>query len=669
MSISCHGTLKKIGGLTDFTFALTGNPNVGKSSIFNRLTGMGVVTANYPGKTVEVNIACTDFKDYRIRIIDLPGSYAIGAVSEDQWVARQAVLDSRPDVVLVILDANNLARNLYLALQFLDLEFPLVIALNLVDLAEQRGIHVDAKKMSELLGVPVIPTVAISGKGLDELMQAAVDVAEEKKTLLRSHYYGEDIEQPISMLAEHISRHGKPPYQLSPRALAVLLLEQDPEFLELLENSPLRGALEEASRLGAVIEQKHGEASSLRITRERHGLAGMIASQVQTVKAGTHPRADWLWHYTTSPITGIPMLVLVLAGIFAFLFWGGSILSETFSKLWASYISSAIDGAFYYLFGKGTLAATLIWGFDAGIQAALAIGIPYVLTFYLVLAFLEDTGYLNSMAFLTDRLMHRLGLHGRAVIPLVAGAGCNVPAIIGTRVLNTMRERTIASTLIVLVPCSARTAVILGAVALFAGWKPAVVIYVIVLVLVALVGIGLNRVLPGKSTGLVMEMFSFRAPSFLTILKKTWYRFKDFVFVAFPIVLAGSLVLGALYETGYLWKLATPLSPIIEGWLGLPAVAGLTLIFAVLRKELALQLLVTLAIVEYGGSTGNLLSFMNPTQIFVYALVNTIYIPCVATIAVLGRELGWKRTFLIIAFTISLAVFIGGIAYRAALWL
>jgi ferrous iron transport protein B len=181
---------------------------------------------------------------------------------------------------------------------------------------------------------------------------------------------------------------------------------------------------------------------------------------------------------------------------------------------------------------------------------------------------------------------------------------------------------------------------------------------------VFLVGVGLNKIMPGESTGLVMEMFPFRAPIISNILKKTWYRFQDFVFVAFPIVLIGSMVLGGLYETGYLWKLASPLSPIVEGWLGLPAVAGLTLIFAILRKELALQLLVTFAVVMYPGSANNLLLFMTPTQLFVYALVNTIYIPCVASIAVLGRELGWKRAMGIMAFTIVLAILIGGIASR-----
>lgn len=654
MKLSCHKAIKEIKGNVDFTFALAGNPNVGKSSIFNRLTGMGVVTANYPGKTVELNIATTNFKDLKIGIIDLPGSYALGAVSEDQWVARRAVLDLKPDVVIIILDATNLARNLYMTLQFIDLGIPLVAALNLIDEAEKRNIIIDAEKLSNLLGIPVVPTVATSGKGLDELVQTAVDVA--RISINYKLRYGEDIEESIRELERLISPCN---FGISPRALAILLLEEDSEFIELVNNKAI---LKQATKISREIEAKHGEKTPLRIARERHGLAGTIAVQVQS--DALQIKSDKLWAYTTSPITGIPLLFFTLGIVFAFLFYGGDILSTSLRNLWSSYLSPLIDGIIFEAFGKGYVGRTLIWGFDAGILAALAVGIPYVLTFYFLLAFLEDSGYLNSVAFLTDRVMHKFGLHGRAIIPLVAGAGCNVPAIIGTRVLTTMRERTIASTLITLIPCSARTAVILGAVSLFVGWKPAVAIYLIVLALVFLVGIGLNKIMPGSSSGLVMEMFPFRMPMLSNILKKTWYRFKDFVFVAFPIVFFGSLLLGALYETGYLWKLASPLSPLVEGWLGLPAVAGLTLIFAVLRKELALQLLVTLAIVAYGGEAKNLLLFMAPAQLFVYALVNTIYIPCIATIAVLGRELGWKRAFSIMAFTITLAIFVGGIAYR-----
>jgi len=332
--------------------------------------------------------------------------------------------------------------------------------------------------------------------------------------------------------------------------------------------------------------------------------------------------------------------------------------------VWQAYASPLIRFVIEFVLGPGVASRTLLWGLDAGINAALSVGIPYVLTFYFILSVLEDTGYLNSIAFLTDPFMHKLGLHGRAAIPLVAGAGCNVPAIMGLRVLTTMRERILAGTLICLMPCSARTAVIAGAVSKYVGWGPAVGIYLIVAGIAFSAGWGLNRVLPGHSAGLVMEMFPFRPPSLSKMLRCTWYRFRDFLFVATPVVLAGSLVLGLIYETGFLWAFTAPLAPVVEGWLGLPAVAGLTLVFAVLRKELALQLLVTLAIAKYGAGVTDLLQFMDRSQIFTYTLVNTLYIPCIATVAVLAKELGWRRALGISGFTILLALAAGGIAHR-----
>ena len=667
MALSCQQAVAALKEKTDFVLALAGNPNVGKSVIFNRLTGSGVVTANYPGKTVELNIASTRFNGQNIGIVDLPGTYALGAVSEDQWVARRGLLDSHPDVVVAILDATNLERNLYLLLQLLDLKTPLVAALNLMDAAKKQGLSIDADALSEILGVPVVPTVAIRGKGLDELVKTASDVATGKiKPRLLQVKYGRDIEERIEKL-EALIRKGlsASPFGLGSRGLAVLTLEDDPEFTRFLaRSSGGKKVLSFARKMAKEIEKGHGQAAPLWLARERHGLAGSIASRVKKVVAKKTGWTDRLWAYTISPKTGLPLLGLVLAGILAILFFVGNFLSVAFSNLWSAWVSPVIKNVVFQVLGQGTMARISLWAVDAGIEAALAVGIPYVLVFYLILAVLEDSGYLNSVAFLTDTFMHKFGLHGRAVIPLVAGAGCNVPAIIGTRVLTTVRERTIASMLIVLVPCSARTAVIIGGVSRFAGWGYALAIFVVSLALIVLVGLGLNKVMPGSSPGLVMEMFPLRIPLPLAIMKKTWFRLKGFIIVAFPIVLGGSLVLGTLYETGWLWSLSAPLKPIVEGWLGLPAVAGLTLIFAVLRKELALELLVAFAIVTYGPKAKDLLFFMSKEQLFVYGLVNTIYIPCLATIAVLGRELNWKRALWIVLFTVSLALILGGIAIR-----
>lgn len=659
---SCHGALKQIKGETDLTIALAGNPNVGKSSIFNRLTGMGVVTANYPGKTVEIAIATTSLDGKRIGVIDLPGTYALGAVSEDQWVARRGLLDGRPDVVVLILDATNLARNLYMALQILELEYPLVVALNLVDQAQRHGIRHDAGLLSQRLGVPVVETVATRGENLDELVRVAVEVAEDRGREPSYVRFGQDIEEVVCALTDKIVGLGvKEPYGVGPRALAILLLEGDTEFRKLVAKAGGEGLIAEADRLAAKIESEHGESAATRIARERHGAAGAIADEVESGEAEEFTASERFWRMTTAPATGLPILVGVLAVVFGVLFSVGGALAQGLSGLWAVTVGAALNWMIAGIFGAGLIAKTLAWG-PAGIEAALEVGIPYVLTFYLMLAVLEDTGYLNSVAFLADRTMHKVGLHGRAVIPLVSGLGCNVPAILGTRVLSTMRERMIASMLIALVPCSARTAVIMGAVAATAGPLPAVMVFVVDGFVVIGVGLLLNRMMPGESQGLVMEMFPFRMPSLITILKKTWFRFKDFIFVATPIVLGGSLVLGLLYETRAIYALSAPLAPIVQGILGLPPVAGLTLVFAVLRKELALQLLVTLATVQYGAGAHNLLSFMTRQQLFVYALVNTIYIPCAATIAVLSRELGWKRTVAVTAGTITLAVLVGGLA-------
>ncbi|HTP57831.1 MAG TPA: nucleoside recognition domain-containing protein, partial [Spirochaetia bacterium] len=345
---------------------------------------------------------------------------------------------------------------------------------------------------------------------------------------------------------------GEAPH-VSPRGLALLLLENDSQFKRIVRHA--QGGLQLLSMVdeaAARIHDAHGEDAALRIIRERHGLAGTIADQVQKRGRDRELLSQRLWRLTTSPITGLPILVAALGGIFAFLFIVGDFLARMFSLLWAVAISPVIQAGIHAVAGNTIIAKILIWGPDAGIQASLAVGIPYVFTFYFLLAFLEDSGYLNSVAFLTDRIMHRFGLHGRSIIPLVAGAGCNVPAIIGTRVLTTMRERTIASTLIVLIPCSARTAVIMGALAGLAGWQWGVAVFLLMGLLVFGVGIGLNKVMPGESSGLVMEMFPFRMPSLKTIVIKTWFRFKDFIFVATPIVLGGSLLLGALYETGWI---------------------------------------------------------------------------------------------------------------------
>ncbi|MFA4967105.1 MAG: ferrous iron transport protein B [Candidatus Margulisiibacteriota bacterium] len=665
MIANCHAEIKKIRKDAKFTIALAGNPNVGKSTIFNEMTGLGAVTANYPGKTVALNIGSAEYKGIPFGIIDLPGTYSLGSMSEDQFVARREILEKHAEVVVVIVDAANLERNLYMVLQLIDLGYPLVVACNLMDLAAKQNICIDTIQLSELLGVPVVPVTATKGEGIDELIETCMNFVNGKiKMNPILPQYGKDIMTQIEELSEAIKNNIKEiPYGLSPRALSILMLEEDEEFLGYVKaDKKGKAVMEKALEISSKIEKTHGEKSAIRLARERHGYEGYLTDKVQITGMCKISLTDRLWRLTIEPLTGLPILVAGLIAVFVIMYYVGGFLSTAFESAWTSFVSPYINAFFYGLLGQNAVSRTLLWGFNAGIQAALSVGIPFVMTFYILLAFLEDTGYLNSVAFLTDSFMHKLGLHGRSIIPIIAGAGCNVPAIIGTRVLTTQREKIIACTLIILTPCSARTAVIMGAAAFFIGWQYALAIYVIDFIIGVLVGRTLAIALPGKSSGLVMEMFPFRAPKLSNILKKTWYRVKEFVLIALPIIAIGSLVMGTLYETKYMWVLTKPMSLIVENWLGLPAVAGICLLFGILRKELALQLLLALAIIQFGPNTHNLLSFMTKQQIFIFALVTTLYFPCLSAITVLIKELGWKTSIAIAAFTIILAIVVGGAA-------
>lgn len=652
-------------GRPECVVALLGNPNVGKSTIFNHVTGSRVVTAHYPGKSPDVNVAETTLGEHVVTVIDVPGTYTLSGSAEEQWVARRTLLDVRPDAVVVVLDATNLSRNLALALEVMDLGFPTVLSVNLVDEAAHAGVAVDVDLLARLLGAPVVATVAVDGLGVAELMTAALE-ATGAKAPVPLHHYSEPFERTLRPLTVTVQSTGASAFHLAPRALALQLLEAHDDVYDQLADAQQDGLLRVAEEARLGIAAVASEPAATALARERHGAAGVMADRCVTVTAASKPRIeDRLRMLATRASTGVPLLIAMLAALFALLFFVGDFLAGVVSSVWSAVASPAIQALVHAVAGQGALADTLLWGLDAGLEASLAIGIPYILTFYFLLALLEDSGYLSAVAFLSDQVMHRFGLHGRAVIPLVAGAGCSVPAVLAVRILPSKREQFLAATLVSMVPCSARTAVVLGAVGAYVGWAPALGVFAVTALVTAGVGVAMNKILPGQTQGMVMEMFPFRRPRAAVVARKAFGQFKEFLFVATPLVVVGSIVLGGLYEAGWLTALAAPMEPVVVGLLGLPAFAGLTLLFGLLRKEFALQLLLTLAIVTTGASaTSGLSDLMTPTAIFVYALVNTLAMPCISTIAVLGRTLGWKKASFVMGITVSTALVMGAFFAR-----
>ncbi len=638
-------TAKKI------TIALAGNANVGKSVIFNHLTGLHQHIGNWPGKTVERAEGTLQFKGHTIDVIDLPGIYSLSTFSIEELVSREYIAVERPDLVINVVDASILERNLFFTLQLMELETPLVMALNQIDMAQKGGIEIDVKKLEQLLGIPVLPTIAIKGVGIHDLLERAVEVAVKGGNATPTGVrYGEEVERPIQRIMESLRGAS---FKYPPRYTAIQLLQGDEEIAqEVNEINP--AIVSTAETLAEELEQIHGHSCSTVITSERYDVAGRIARDVQKITAPLKPPLRETLHtITTHRILGYPFMLGVVLAIFFAVFTFGDFLSGLLGDFFAEW-----QPLFESLFGTGIIG-TLIWGgIMEGIIAGLTVALPYIAPFYIILYVLEDSGYLSRIAFLMDSLMHKIGLHGKAFIPAMLGYGCSVPACLGCRIMETERERLIAAFVTTLVPCAARTVIILGLVGEFVSIQWAWGLYLFDLLVIFALGRVAFKALPGEPTALIMEMHEYRVPHVTTVAKQAWFRLEEFIKIAFPLIIVGSVAIKLLEVLNLLNPLGNLLSPVTVGWLGLPAIAGITLIFGVLRKELTLIMLATLL------GTTNFATVMTPLQMIVFTLVAMFYIPCIATIAALVKEFGWRKALFITIFEIAFAIVLGGLAVR-----
>ena len=630
---------------------MVGRPNVGKSTFLARASRRFVETANAPGTTVTLERREVRIGDRESWLVDLPGTRSMDDVPAGESPFWTLLVDAAPDAILVVVDAGNLARHLPLALACRDLGLPVVVAANLADEAHRRGIEIDGGRLGQLANVPVHVTCGRTGEGVDAALADAIRLAGMRR----------------AVRAGDVSPRSTMPASIYPYALEQRLAV-DGRALATPPRSLGAAAVVDALQAGVLdrtISPRGGASLKLTAVLEpiRWSVAAGWATQVERRRDVPEPLADRVARWATSPWPGIPAFLAVSVAMLLFVISVGGFLAAVLGAAWAAAISPVLTSVIPAVIPVPVVADSLLWAVDAGLLGMLSVGIPYILTFYLLLSALEDSGYLTSAAVLMDRVLGSLGLPGRAAIPLLAAAGCNVPAIYGTRVLRTRRERVLGSFLVTLTPCSARSAVVIAALAPFAGVQVALAAFGVILAAGIAAGLAANALIPGRQPSLVLELAPLRRPMARHVVAKARWRLRSFVVQATPIMLVGSLVLGVIYETGAWQGVADLIGPGTKALLGLPAIAGVAMAFAFLRKELALQLLLVFAAVELGRQAA-LGELMNPAQLFVYAVVSSVSIPCIATLAALRGELGTRTAIGISAATLALAIGVGAILAR-----
>ncbi|MFA4988111.1 MAG: ferrous iron transporter B [Candidatus Omnitrophota bacterium] len=552
---------------------LVGNPNVGKSVVFSRLTGVQVISSNYAGTTVEIMRGFLRSGGREIEVIDLPGTYSLepGSKAEEAVISLLNESDRGTTAVINIVDSTNLERNLYLTLQLLEESLPVMVCLNMCDEAKHHGVSIEVAKLEELLGVPVVPTCAVTGLGI----KALIDKLENVKACGRVKSGHQERWQAIGLIVEQVQRLSHRHHNLR-------------EILEDASVRPFSGSLIAAGTIFVAFQV-------VRFIGEI--LIGRIA--------------DPFFVNFYQPL---------LDRLSSFL-GQGSFLHHL---LIGDFIGGQID--FEQSLGLLTTAPYI----------EFAMVLPYIISFYLVLGILEDVGILPRLAMLFDNILHHIGLHGFAIIPVLLGLGCNVPGILATRNLESRRERFIAATLISIgVPCVALQAMIFGLLGRFSGFYVSGV-YLVLLVIWVVLGVILNHTVKGYSPELLVEIPPYRLPSFSTLWKKLFLRIKGFLFEAAPLVLLGVLIINLLLYFK-LFDLVTGIfSPLITGVFGLPKEAAVALVMGLFRKDVAAGMLIPLS--------------LNVKQLFIAAVLLAVSFPCVATFFVFLKELGLKdllKAFLI----------------------
>ncbi|MEK6697282.1 MAG: ferrous iron transport protein B [Candidatus Deferrimicrobiota bacterium] len=624
---------------------LVGSPNVGKSLLFNRLTGAYVSVSNYPGTTVEVSRGKARWDGREFEVIDTPGMYSLRPLTEEERVTRSILLQEKAEVVLHVVDAKNLARMLPLTLQLIEGDLPVVLVLNMIDESDRLGVRIDAGKLGSLLGVPVAVTSSVTGAGIPELREIIVrprGAADRKVT------YPESIEEAVAEMEPLLPEDSV----LGRRARALLLLQEDAEVQGIVQEARATDRVE-IERITRRTREKIRQRVDYALALARQEEANRIAEDVfRADKKGGTPFGERLSRWMMHPVYGIPILLLSLYALYEFVgvfgaqtavdFLENTIFGEHVNPFVVRWVSAAIPWAvardlFVGQYGIVTL----------GIRYAVAIILPIVATFFIAFSVIEDTGYLPRLAMLIDRLFKKIGLNGRAVIPMVLGFGCDTMATMVTRTLETKRERVLATLLLSLaIPCSAQLGVIL---ALLVGNPKALWIWVLVMALnFLLVGFLAAKVMPGQKPIFYMEVPPLRLPRLKNVVTKTYTRVEWYFKEILPLFIYASVFIWLGQLTGLFDRAVRAMEPAVKA-IGLPKEAAVAFLFGFFRRDYGAAGL-------YDLKKAGMLSGV-PLVVSVVALA--LFVPCIAQFSMTVKERGWKTALAMAAFIFPFAFLVG----------
>lgn len=716
----------------EITIAIAGNPNSGKTTIFNNLTGARQKVGNWPGVTVEKKEGMTTFDGYTIHVVDLPGTYSLTAYSLEEIIARKYIIEEKPDVVVDVIDASNLERNLYLATQLIDLGVKLVFALNMVDVAESRGVIIDHEKLSLLLGVPLIPTVGTKNRGTRELLDGIVRVAEARESVSRHIHinYGRDLEAEIGKLQNLIRSDGAIAGEHHARWLGIKLLENDEEAVKEIREKGVHHhrILEEVERSKANLTRIVGEDSETLIADRRYGfIHGALKETLRVTRKDRRYFSDQVDTVLTNRVFGFPIFVFFIWAMFQLTFGLGQ-----YPMVWIDLGVQRLSQWAAGVMGGGLIGDLIVNGVISGV-GGVAVFLPNIFILFFCIALFEDTGYMARAAFIMDKVMHTLGLHGKSFIPMIMGFGCNVPAIMATRVLESRQDRILTILINPLISCSARLPVyVLIAGALFGARAGNVIfsIYLIGIALAILMGQLFKRTLfKGEIAPFVMELPPYRMPTLKGTVIHMWERGSIFIKRMGGVILIGSIMVwglssfprgpafsrdyekrvaqvregsakgkigevedlaehvdlkpaaqeaaekDVLLESSFLAMLGKVIVPVLRP-LGLDWKAGVALLTGFVAKEIVVS---TFGILYHAGQgvgeqaeslRAAIRTAMSPLIGYGFMVFVLIYTPCLATVAAIRRETGsWRWTGFSVGYSFILAWTLTFVIYRGGLLL